>query len=229
MIAGPHKHSGEDGQAMPVSIALARTLYDDSDPVHDFDHVLRVLALARRIGQAEGADMAVVETAVLLHDIQRAGEDHLAHVHNTETADHAVLAAEQAREILSRLTPPPTPEFIEAVTHAIAAHRFRNAIAPQTLEAKVVFDADKLDAIGAIGVARAYAYGGMTGQKLWGEVPSGYPGGGAEHTPRHEFSYKLSRIVERMQTETGRAIARERHAFMAAYFARLEREVYGEE
>ncbi len=229
MSAGPHKHSGEDGQAMPVSIALARTLYDDSDPVHDFDHVLRVLALARRIGQAEGADMAVVETAVLLHDIQRAGEDHLAHVHNAETADHAVLAAEQAREILSRLTPPPAPEFIEAVTHAIAAHRFRNAIAPQTLEAKVVFDADKLDAIGAIGVARAYAYGGMTGQKLWGEVPPGYPGGGAEHTPRHEFSYKLSRIVERMQTETGRAIARERHAFMAAYFARLEREVRGEE
>jgi len=68
----------------------------------------------------------------------------------------------------------------------------------------------------------------MTGQKLWGEVPPGYPGGGAEHTPRHEFSYKLSRIVERMQTETGRAIARERHAFMAAYFARLEREVRGE-
>lgn len=211
-----------------ITIEFARTLYDDSDPVHDFDHVLRVLALARRIGQAEGADMAVVETAVLLHDIERAGEDQHAHVHNAETADHALLAADHARTILSRLDPPATPAFCDAVAHAIAAHRFRNAVEPQTLEAKVVFDADKLDAIGAIGVARAYAYGGMTRQKLWADVPPGYPGGGAEHTPHHEFVYKLSRIKERMQTATGRAIAAERHAAMSAFFARLAREVNGD-
>ncbi|MGQ9851300.1 MAG: HD domain-containing protein [Aggregatilineaceae bacterium] len=212
-----------------ISLEFARSLYDDSDPVHDFDHVLRVLALARRIGQAEGADMAVVETAVLLHDIGRADEDQLAHVHNAETADHAWQSAERAREILARLDPPPTSAFIEAVAHAVAAHRFRSAVAPQTLEAKVVFDADKLDAIGAIGVARAFAYGGMTGQKLWGEVPPNYSGSGAEHTPHHEFVYKLSRIAERMQTETGRAIACERHAFMQAFFERLTREIKGEE
>ncbi|RPI96630.1 MAG: HD domain-containing protein, partial [Chloroflexi bacterium] len=70
-----------------ITIEFARTLYDGSDPVHDFDHVLRVLTLARRIGEAEGADMAVVETAVLLHDIHRAGEDQQAHVLNAETAD----------------------------------------------------------------------------------------------------------------------------------------------
>lgn len=211
-----------------ITSEFARTLYDDSDPVHDFDHVLRVLALARRIGEAEGADLAVVETAVLLHDIQRATEDQQAHVLNAETADHALLAADRARDILSRLDPAPDPAFIEAVAHAIAAHRFRNAIQPQTLEAKVVFDADKLDAIGAIGVARAYAYGGMTGQKLWADVPPGYPGGGREHTPAHEFAYKLSRIEGRMQTETGRAIARERHAYISEFFRRLAREVRGE-
>lgn len=211
-----------------ITIEFARTLYDDSDPVHDFDHVLRVLALARRIGHAEGADMAVVEIAVLLHDIQRAAEDQQAHVQNAETADHALLAAERARRILARLDPPPDQEFIEAVAHAIAAHRFRNAIQPQTLEARVVFDADKLDAIGAIGVARAYAYGGMTGQKLWGTVPDGYPGGGPEHTPVHEFTFKLACIQDRMQTATGRAIARERHAYMSDFFRRLEREVRGD-
>ena len=211
-----------------ISIEFARTFYDDSDPVHDFDHVLRVLALARRIGQAEGADMAVVETAVLLHDIERAGEDQQAHVHNVETADHALLAADHARTILSRLDPPATPEFCDAVAHAIAAHRFRNAVEPQTLEAKVVFDADKLDAIGAIGVARAYAYGGMTRQKLWADVPPDYPGGGAQHTPHHEFVYKLSRIKARMQTATGRAIAAERHTAMSAFFARLASEVNGD-
>ncbi len=210
-----------------ITVAFARTLYDDSDPVHDFDHVLRVLALARRIGQAEGADMAVVETAVLLHDINRAEEDQQAHVHNAEIADHALLAADHARIILSRLEPPADPAFSEAVAHAIAAHRFRNAIEPQTLEAKVVFDADKLDAIGAIGVARAYAYGGMTRQKLWADVPPDYPGGGPDHTPHHEFVFKLARIKDRMQTATGRAIAEERHAYISAFFARLAREVDG--
>ena len=212
-----------------VSIEYAHTLYDDSDPVHDFDHVLRVLALARRIGEAEGADLDVVETAVLLHDIHRAEEDRAAHVQNAEHVDHALVAADRARAILRDKDPSATPEFIEAVAHAIAAHRFRNAVEPQTIEAKTVFDADKLDAIGAIGVARAYAYGGMTAQKLWGDVPPDYPGGGQDHTPHHEYVFKLSHIEERMQTATGRAIARERSAYMHGYFARLAREVRGED
>ncbi|HEX3052629.1 MAG TPA: HD domain-containing protein [Aggregatilineaceae bacterium] len=208
-----------------ITVEFARRLYADDDPVHDFDHVLRVLALARRIGKAEGADMSVVETAVLLHDISRAGEDQQAHVMNEETADHAVVAAEAAREILAAQTS--DRAFIEAVAHCIEAHRFRNAIQPQSIEAQTVFDADKLDAIGAIGVARAYAYGGMTRQKLWSDVPPDYAGGGEQHTPYHEYVYKLSRIRERLYTETGRAIARERHAYMAAFFERLAQEIEG--
>ena len=86
-----------------ITVDFARTLYDDSDPVHDFDHVLRVLALARRIGAAEGADMQIVETAVLLHDIHRADENQEAHVLNAETADHAVVWAALARDILRKL------------------------------------------------------------------------------------------------------------------------------
>lgn len=210
-----------------ISIDFARTLYDDSDPVHDFDHVLRVLTLARRIGEAEGADLNVIETAVLLHDIHRAEEDQEAHVRNEETADHAVLGATQARKILQSLDPAPDAAFIDAVVHAIEAHRFRNAIEPQTLEAKVVFDADKLDAIGAIGVARAYAYGGMTHQKLWDDVPPDYPGGSEHHTPHHEYVFKLRRIQDRIQTDTGRAIAAERHAYITAFFERLAQEVQG--
>ncbi|MCD4685401.1 MAG: HD domain-containing protein [Anaerolineae bacterium] len=212
-----------------ITVDFARTLYDDSDPVHDFDHVLRVLALARRIGAAEGADMRIVETAVLLHDIHRADEDQAAHVLNAETADHAVVGAALARDILRKLDPASGEDFIAAVSHAIEAHRFRNQIEPETLEAKVVFDADKLDAIGAIGVARAYAYGGMTHQKLWDDVPPDYPGGSAHHTPHHEYVFKLRRIQDRMQTATGRAIARERHAYIAAFFERLAREVRGED
>jgi len=211
-----------------ITLEFARTLYDDSDPVHDFDHVLRVLTLARRIGPAEGADMAVVEAAVLLHDIHRADEDPQRHADEPETQDHALLAAEHARHILAQCQPTPSAAFIEAVAHAIAAHRFRNAVEPQTLEAQVMFDADKLDAIGAIGIARAYAYGGRNGQRLWGEVPPGYDGSSPDHTPHHEFIYKLARIPERLYTDTGRAIARERHTYMVAFFARLAAEVEGQ-
>ena len=210
---------------MGVSIEAARRLYAGGesagavDAVHDFDHVLRVLALAERIGQAEGADMDVVRTAVLLHDIARAEAD-------AHGGDHAAMAAERARALL-RGAP---PDFIEAVAHAIHAHRFRNDLTPRTLEAQVVFDADKLDAIGAVGVARAFSFGGLHGQRLWvDEVPPGYDGRvlTGEHTPHHEFHYKLSKIKDGLYTRTGRAIAQERHRFMAAFFARMADEVAG--
>jgi uncharacterized protein len=211
-----------------ITIEYARTLYDDSDPVHDFDHVLRVLTLARRIGPAEGANMAIVETAVLLHDIHRVEDNRSKNGNGHEPTDHALLAADHARQILAQITPAAGPDFIDAVAHAIAAHRFRNDVEPDTIEAQVVFDADKLDAIGAIGIARAYAYGGMTGQRLWGDVPPDYAGSGPDHTPYHEFVYKLARIHQRLYTDMGRAIARERHAYMVEFFHRLEREIRGE-
>ena len=207
-----------------ITIAEARRHYDGADAVHDFDHVLRVLALAEHIGQAEGADLEIVRAAALLHD---AGRD------RAEAAglDHAALAAEQAREILAGQP----PAKIEAVTHAIAAHRFRTGPEPATLEAQVLFDADKLDAIGAVGVARAFAYGGAHGQRLWAAVESVDLARWMErgddphnHTPVHEFVVKLSRIRERLFTPTGRALADERHSYMTAFFERLDAEVQGE-
>ena len=94
----------------------------------------------------------------------------------------------------------------------------------------MLHDADKLDAIGALGVARAFAYGGRAGQRLWAEVPPGYQESKAtrgEHTPVHEYHMKLVRIQGRLLTESAREIARERHAFMVAFFERLEMEVRG--
>lgn len=204
-----------------ITIEEARGYYARAEAVHDFDHVLRVLALGERIGAAEGADMDVVRTAILLHDTHRVIED-------TRGGNHAQMAAAHARKILAGRGAP--PDFVEAVAHAIHAHRFRNDVTPQTLEARVVFDADKLDAIGAVGVARAFSYGGLNGQRLWvDEVPADYDGFvlGDEHTPRHEFQYKLSKIKDRMHTPTGRAIAEERHRFMAAFYARMADEVNG--
>ena len=190
-------------------------------------HVLRVLTLAERLAQAEGANLEIVRTDALLHDISRLDDDQdgqFALSIEAET-DHAVLAGRTARRILSDAD----PEFVEAVVHAIEAHRFRNEIEPQTIEAKVLFDADKLDAIGAIGVARAFAYSGRHSMPLWGEVSAGYAPGSSEerHTPHHEFMVKLKLIKDRLHTESGRKLAEDRHNFMAAFFERMADEVAG--
>lgn len=208
----------------PISVAAARILYADGGTSHDFDHVLRVTALAEKIARDEGADLAIVRTAALLHDVAE----------SQGRAHHHLASAARAREIL-RDQP---PSFVEAVTHAIAAHRFRAQPDPQTLEAQIVFDADKLDITGAIGVARAFAYAGEHGNILWntpwreiavggGDAISQPAALGAAYTPSHEFVYKLDRITERLYTATARAIACERAAFMRTFFERLDLEVAG--
>jgi uncharacterized protein len=207
-----------------ITIDDARSLYEKADSVHDFSHVLRVLALAERLSEREGADLAIVRTATLLHDLARA-EDTEMTMRAAEETDHAIIAAQESRRILAD-----QPEtFVEAVAHAIEAHRFRNGIEPQTIEAKVLFDADKLDAIGAVGVARAFAYGGRLDQPLWGTVSEGYaPGQGDEaHTAHHEFHVKLKKIKDRLYTESGREMAVARHQFMCAFFEQLAEEVSG--
>lgn len=211
---------------MELTIDAARALYGDADTVHDFDHILRVLALAERIAGVEGADPWIVRTATLLHDWGRAEAQ-------AEGRNHAEVAAERARDYLQRLDVP-EPQ-IDAVTHAILAHRFRAAPAPETLEAQALFDADKLDAIGAVGVARAFAYGGAHQQSLWAprdavdaarwQVEGDDP---ERHTPVHEFVVKLSRIKDQLYTGEGRRIAAERHAYMAAFYQQLDAEVRGE-
>jgi uncharacterized protein len=175
--------------------------------------------MAERLGKAEGADLEIIRTAALLHDMARGRGDRM-------LTDHAQAGAELARELLAAHP----PDRVEAVVHAIAAHRFRTEPVPQTLEAMVVHDADKLDAIGAIGVARAFAYGGHEGQRLWAEAPADYVEALStrnEHTPVHEYHYKLRKIRERLQTASARQVAEERHSFMVAYFERLDREVQG--
>jgi uncharacterized protein len=202
-----------------IAIEEARPHYQGSDATHDFDHVLRVLALAERLAREEGADLEIVRTATLLHDVARGKADRL-------TADHAQAGVEFARRLLDGHP----PEKVEAVVHAIAAHRFRSAPAPRTLEARVLHDADKLDAICAIGVARAFAFGGHEGQRLWAEVPPDYqesPETRQEHTPVHEYHIKLVKIKERLLTDSARRLAEERHSYMVDFYSRLDREVRG--
>jgi uncharacterized protein len=212
--------------ASSLTIEAAQALYEQGGGGHDFDHVQRVLDLATRIAEAEGADLEIVRTAALLHDV---GE-------SRGRAEHHVRGAAMARDLL-RAEP---PAFVDAVAHAIEAHRFRADPAPQTLEAQVLSDADKLDAIGAIGIARAFAYAGAHGTALWrlpwrtiaeravdgdaGRQPALL---GPAYTPVHEYVYKLDRIADRLYTATARAIGAERRAFMLAFFDRLDEEMAG--
>jgi uncharacterized protein len=212
-----------------ISVEQARSYYPPKGTAHGFDHVLRVTALAERIARAEGADVEIVRTAALLHDVMAGGPDR---------ADHHVAGASQAQEILLGVGCP--AERVDAVVHCIRAHRFRPARrdassrpqdTPQTLEAQCVFDADKLDAIGAVGVARAFAYGAELGRPMWGAVSPEFKAGvqtGELHTAHHEFYHKLIHIRDRLYTRTGRLIAAGRHRYMADFFSRLAREVAGE-
>ncbi len=204
-----------------IDVDAVRPYYADNDTAHSFDHVLRVWRLAERIGRAEGADLEILQAASLLHDVGRAEE-------LATGRCHAEAGAEMARELLAGWP----ASRANAVAEAIAQHRFRgNGPEPRSLEARVLYDADKLDAIGAIGVARAYAVAGLQNQRLWAPVQS--EGGGLraspqEHTPVHEFTFKLARLAGRMQTATGRRLAQRRHEVMVAFFEELEREVLGE-
>jgi len=204
-----------------ITTEFARTLYPaEADSAHDFDHVLRVAAMADRIAQAEGANREIVRAAALLHDISL----------DKGRAGHETSAANRAAEILREQGY--AEDFWRAVSQAIESHRFRSGPTPQTLEAQVLFDADKLDAIGAIGVARAFAFGAHRGQKLWGVVPPDYvdqPDGAdpRQHTAVHEFHVKLSKIKDRMFTATGKQIAAERHASMVKFYEQLDQEVRG--
>lgn len=207
-----------------LTIDEAQAYYRGAESAHDFDHVLRVLALAERLARAEDADIEIVRAAVLLHDITRAEED------AGRGGDHAQTAAVRARAIL--LARGVTSERADAVAHAIAAHRFRGVVAPQTLEAKILFDADKLDSIGAVGVARAFAVAGALNQRLWSAVAPDAVATREQHNANHtavaEFVVKLRKVRERLFTASARQIAEGRHAFMTEFFARLEREVRGE-
>jgi uncharacterized protein len=205
-----------------ISIEEARHHYPSTPSgAHGFDHVLRVTLLAERIAREEEADLEIVRTAALLHDVAAAGPDR---------ENHHLEGASQARRILLALGHP--SDRVEAVVHCVQTHRFRKpAEAPRTLEAQCVFDADKLDAIGAVGVARAFVYGAELGQSLWGKVSPEFKAGqdtDEPYTAHHEFYRKLIRIRDRLYTQTGRLIAADRHRTMVDFFNRMAREVAGE-
>ncbi len=192
------------------------------DPAHDLDHVLRVWSSARAIALAEGgADLLVVLAACLLHDMVNVPKN------DPRRFQASRLAAREAVVLLASMGFP--ADRLDAVAHAIEAHSFSANIEPLTLEAKIVQDADRIDSLGAIGVARCMAVSGLLRRGL---VNSQDPL--AEERPLNDLAYaldhfavKLLRLPDTMRTETGCRIARQRAAFLDEYRTRLVDEIRG--
>ncbi|ARO23346.1 HD domain-containing protein [Rhizobium sp. S9] len=183
-----------------LAAALIAHAAEGDDGSHDLAHILRVFRNAMRIHAGEGGDGRILAAAVLLHDCVAVEKN------SPLRAKASALAAEKASVILSELGW--SEADIEAAAHAITAHSF-SAVAPQTLEAKILQDADRLDAIGMVGVARCFYIGGRMGSGLYDPFdPAGAnrPLDDKRYAIDH-FQTKLFKLAEGFQTETGRRIA----------------------
>jgi uncharacterized protein len=215
--------SRTDAEELVVTIKeRARQLFLKASGSHDWDHTRRVVVLCEHIGQVEKADLTLLRIAAYLHDIGRCHQDR-----SSGASCHAREGARMAADILKNV-PLADPDK-QHIIHCIRSHRFRENQAPETLEAKVLFDADKLDAIGAVGVARAYLFAGEVGARLHNpdiDVTAA-PAYSENDTGYREYLVKLRHIHTRMLTGEGCRLAAERHSFMEAFFERFISETKG--
>ena len=200
---------------------------------HSLDHVLRVHNLCLLIADdKENVDLEILIPSALLHDIARVEESEDV----TGKVDHAALGSEMAEDILMKLGY--EEEKISKIKHCIKTHRFRTGNEPKTIEAKILFDADKLDAIGATGIARTFMLAGQFGQRLIlnenmdrylksNTVENGRLKKMSEHTPFMEYELKLKNISKKLYTKKGKELGKERARLMNEYFESLKAEIEG--
>ncbi len=200
-------------------------LLRDAPGCHDYDHTLRVLRNARAIFRLElpngsERDRAEVELSALLHDIARPEE-----LASDGAVCHARAGGPKAAALLRALGC--TDEsLIEAVSDCVKRHRFRGREHPVSLLDRIVYDADKLDSIGAVGIGRAFHFAGRVGARLHNTAEEALGGleYGREDSAYREYLVKLRQVPERMLTEGGRALAKDRSAFMHEFFRRMGEE-----
>lgn len=187
---------------------------------HDLDHTLRVLKYAKLIARDLDINMDILIPSIYLHDIARAHVDGEGRKEN-----HAVVGARIARKFLESIEY--EPELIEGICHCIGTHNFKNDQKPNTLEAKVLYDADKLDGLGAMGIARLFAMSGRYGSSMYDfhiedEASSDYV------APNIEFERKQRHLDKLLFLETSRKMAKEKIEFMDEFFIKLKEEARSE-
>jgi len=202
---------------------------------HQMDHVFRVYNLCLHLAKKERVDLDILQAAALLHDIARVKEDD----DSTGKTDHAVLSSNMAGPILRDFGF--SEDKIKHVQDCIISHRYRTENEPQTIEAKILFDADKLDTIGAIGVARAFVWVGRNNANIYskpnleqyikenlGGKINGRVQDKTSHSPQIEFETKLKFLEDKFYTKKAKELAQERIEYFKSFLNRLEKEVKGE-
>ena len=221
-----------DSQFQNIKEIVANEL---SCSAHQMDHVMRVYELCLSLAKNEDVDLDVLKAAALLHDIARVKEDN----DSSGNTDHAVLGAEMAGPILKRLGF--NDEKIKHIQDCIVSHRYRTGNRPETKEAQILFDADKLDTAGAIGVARGFVWVGRNNAKIYTDIDideyikdnlggdiSGRIQDKTKHSQQIEFETKLKFLEDRLHTKKAKEICRERLAYYKSFLDRLEKEIKGE-
>ncbi|WP_439028131.1 HD domain-containing protein [Haloarchaeobius sp. DT45] len=201
----------------------ARTYFGGLSPTHDWHHVQRVVTNAEHLAAEtdEPVDEDVLFAAAWLHDIGRKREA------DGDIECHAEWGAKEARRILETSTL--SASSIDAVAHCIRAHRFSNDVEPETIEAELLSDADNLDAIGAVGLARTFAHTGELAQPIHDpDLPVSEDDSPAGQTALNHVHKKLLRLESRMYTDAGTVAAADRHDFLETFVARFEAEVIGD-
>jgi len=191
----------------------------EGDPAHDMEHVRRVVAAATRLARVEEADLEVVLPSAWLHDCVVMPKD------SPLRGTASTLAAQVATDFLRTISYP--EQRLQDIHHAISAHSFSSGIGPRTLEAMVVRDADFLDALGAIGIARCLMLGTILGQHLYDPaepIPEKRQPDDRRYTIDH-FYVKLLRLADMMHTASGRAEANARTVFMQAFLEQFSSEL----
>ncbi len=190
-----------------------------SDAAHDLAHTQRVVTNARKLAGEENAQLAIVLPAAWLHDCVTV------HKSSAKRPLASRLAAAKAGQFLRENDYP--KETIPAIEHAITAHSFTAQITPQTIEARVVQDADRLDAIGAVGIARCFTVGGILGTRLYDPdepFPEERPADDRQNTIDH-FFVKLLTLAGTMQTAAGKAEAMKRTEFIQLFLRQFRQEI----
>lgn len=191
------------------------------DSAHDKEHIYRVLYNALEIAGAEtDVDYDILIAACLLHDIGR--REQL----EDPSLCHALVGAEKAFRFLTEQGF--GEEFAQRVRHCIRTHRFRDSMKPESIEAKILFDADKLDVTGAVGIARTLQYKGTVSEPLYTLLPDGrISDGTGDKDPSffREYKFKLEKLYDRFFTAKGAELAAIRQDSAAAFYESLYREI----
>ena len=196
----------------------ARTLYPSSDPSHDYLHVSRVVNMALKLAREEGADINVVLPAAFFHDCVNVPKN------DPRRKEASRLSAEAAVEYLRSVNYPET--YFDGIKHAIIAHSFSANIPAETIEARVVQDADRLDGLGAIGIARCFTVSGLLARPYYceGDMLAERRAPDDSLYAIDHFFVKLFRTAETLQTASARKEGQRRVAFMKNYLAQIQSE-----